>query len=98
MKGEQSPFAHGSAWVRADFHLHTKADKEFAYAGDENSFVTDYVAALKKAGIGLGIITNHNKFDADEFKALRKRARKEGIWVHAEPGHPARCVSELLRE
>lgn len=79
MTGEQSPFAHGSAWVRADFHLHTKADKEFAYAGDENSFVTDYVAALKKAGIGLGIITNHNKFDADEFKALRKRARKEGI-------------------
>ena len=40
-------------WVRADFHLHTRADKEFKYSGDENSFVADYVAALEKAGIRL---------------------------------------------
>lgn len=73
------PFAHGSAWVRADFHIHTKADKEFKYKGDENGFVGAYVDALKKANIGLAVITNHNKFDAEEFKALRKRARKEGI-------------------
>ena len=76
---DPSPFAHGSAWVRADFHLHTKADKEFQYDGDGNAFVGTYVDALRKAGIGLAVITNHNKFDADEFKALRKRARKEGI-------------------
>jgi chromosome segregation protein len=76
---EQGPFAHGSAWVRADFHLHTKADKEFKYDGDENAFVGAYIGALKKAGIGLAAITNHNKFDADEFKALRKRARKDGM-------------------
>ncbi|GAA0005547.1 hypothetical protein BDS110ZK4_25280 [Bradyrhizobium diazoefficiens] len=76
---QNSPFAHGSAWVRADFHLHTKADKEFKYDGDANAFVGAYVDALKKAGIGLAVITNHNKFDADEFKALRKRARKEAI-------------------
>jgi len=76
---ETSPFAYGSAWVRADFHLHTKADKEFKYGGKENSFVGAYVDALKKAGIGLAVITNHNKFDADEFKAIRRRARKEGI-------------------
>lgn len=75
----QSPFAHGSAWVRADFHLHTKADKEFKYDGDDNSFVSSYVDAMQNSGIGLGVITNHNKFDAEEFKALRKRARKEGI-------------------
>jgi chromosome segregation protein len=42
-------------------------------------FVAAYVDALKKAKIGLGIITNHNKFNIDEFKALRKRARKEGV-------------------
>jgi chromosome segregation protein len=78
-KADASPFAYGSAWVRADFHLHTKADKEFTYAGPENDFVASYVAGLVKAGIGLGVITNHNKFDADEFKALRKRARKEGV-------------------
>lgn len=76
---EPSPFAYGSTWLRADFHLHTKADKEFSYEGEENSFVTAYVDGLKKAEIGLGIVTNHNKFNMDEFKALRKKARKEGI-------------------
>jgi chromosome segregation protein len=79
MEADALRLAHGSAWVRADFHLHTKADKEFAYAGPENDFVADYIARLVEAGIGLGVITNHNKFDADEFKALRKRARREGI-------------------
>jgi predicted ATPase len=78
-RADATPFAYGSAWVRADFHLHTKADKEFAYAGPENDFVASYVTGLAKAGIGLGVITNHNKFDPEEFKALRKRARKEGI-------------------
>ncbi|MEI6892182.1 MAG: hypothetical protein V5783_08435 [Pontiella sp.] len=72
-------FKHGSTWLRADFHLHTDADKEFAYTGDENSFVTDYVEGLKKSGIQLGVITNHNKFDKDQFKALRKKAGKENL-------------------
>jgi hypothetical protein len=72
-------FPNGSEWVRADFHLHTRADKEFAYAGGETEFVSDYVDRLKQQNIRLGVITNHNKFNADEFKALRKRARKEGI-------------------
>ncbi len=74
-----APFAKGSEWVRADCHLHTRADKEFSYTGEETSFVTDYVEALSQAGIGLGVITNHNKFDIGEFKALRKRARQKGI-------------------
>lgn len=74
-----APFAHGSRWVRADFHLHTKADKEFVYQGEDTSFTNDYVSALAHAGIGLGVITNHNKFDMGEFKALRKQARKRGI-------------------
>lgn len=72
-------FAHGSRWVRADFHLHTKADKEFVYEGQITSFTNDYVTALADAGIGLGVIANHNKFDMAEFKALRKQARKRGI-------------------
>jgi chromosome segregation protein len=78
-EADASPFAYGSDWVRADFHLHTRADKEFKYTGAENDFVAGYVEGLKKAKIGLGVITNHNKFNLDEFKALRKRARKEGI-------------------
>ena len=72
-------FQSGAVWLRADFHLHTKADKEFEYAGAENDFISKYVAALKQQGIRLGIITNHNKFDHGEFKALRKKAKKDEI-------------------
>jgi chromosome segregation protein len=74
-----NPFPNGSEWVRADFHLHTRVDKEFEYAGEENAFPAGYVDRLKHEGIGLGVITNHNKFGLDEFKALRKRAKREGI-------------------
>jgi hypothetical protein len=74
-----NPFPNGSEWVRADFHLHTKADKEFEYDGEENAFPAACVDRLKQEGIGIGVITNHNKFDLDEFKALRRRARREGI-------------------
>ncbi len=35
--------------------------------------------ALEKAGIRLGVITNHNKFDFEEFKSLRDTARKKSI-------------------
>lgn len=72
-------FPQGAEWIRADFHLHTKADKEFQYNGDENFYNSAYVDALEKAGIRLGIITNHNKFDFDEFKALRATSRKKHI-------------------
>lgn len=76
---EEPPFEHGTRWLRTDFHLHTRADKEFEYGGAENDFAKNYVEALKTAEIELGIITNHNKFNLEEFKALRKRASKEGI-------------------
>lgn len=76
-----SLFKHGSTWLRADFHMHTLADKEFSYTGDQNFFVSEYVAALKKAGIRVAIITNHNKFDRDDFKVFAKTARKEEIFV-----------------
>lgn len=72
-------FEYGCRWIRADFHLHTRADKEFRYDGEDDRFVTDYVEGLKAANIGLGVITNHNKFDVGEFKALRRKARKSGI-------------------
>lgn len=72
-------FSHGSVWLRADFHLHTKADKEFKYSGDEEYYYSNYVDGLAQAGIGLGVITNHNKFDMKEFKALKKTAAKKEI-------------------
>ncbi|WP_050527179.1 TrlF family AAA-like ATPase [Pseudorhodobacter aquimaris] len=77
----QELFEHGAQWVRADFHLHTRADKEFRYDGEEDRFVGSYIDALEAAGTRLAVITNHNKFDFDEFKALRRRARKSGIGV-----------------
>ena len=77
------PFEYGSRWLKADFHLHTRADKEFKYNGAPDRFVSDYVDSLQKANIGLGVITNHNKFDLDEFKALRKKAKKSGIGLMA---------------
>lgn len=74
-------FQNGATWLRADFHLHTKADKEFAYSGTENDFINQYVNKLVEQNIRIGVITNHNKFDAGEYKAIAKKARKEGIFV-----------------
>jgi len=74
-------FQAGSAWVRADFHLHTEADAEFAYSGDENFYLSSYVEALAGAQIRIAVITNHNKFDKQEFDALRKTALKKDIML-----------------
>jgi len=74
-------FPHGSRWLRADFHLHTRADKEFSYTGEEDYYLSNYIDALKSAGIEIGVIVNHNKFDLVEFKALRKAGRKDGIFL-----------------
>jgi hypothetical protein len=35
-------------WLKADFHLHTKADKEFTYEGKDDTFVSEYIAKLKE--------------------------------------------------
>lgn len=74
-------FSNGSVWVRFDSHLHTKADKEFKYSDNENEFVSKYIEKLKTEEIDVGIITNHNKFDIDEFKALKRKANKENIFL-----------------
>ncbi len=61
--------------------MHTRADKEFRYDGDGDRFIANYIDALETVGTRLAVVTNHNKFDLDEFKALRKRARKSAIGV-----------------
>ena len=78
---ENNLFQHGATWLRADFHLHTKADGEFSYSGEQNDFITDYVDALENANIRIGVITNHNKFTKAEFDALRKKAKKKAIFL-----------------
>lgn len=82
-KGTIDIFKNGATWLRADFHLHTKADKEFPYTGSENDFCRLYVEKLKEQDINAGVITNHNKFDKNEFVALRRKAIKEGIGLFA---------------
>ncbi|HAJ79307.1 MAG TPA: histidinol-phosphatase, partial [Fibrobacteres bacterium] len=74
-------FKHGSTWLKADFHLHTQADNQFIYKGEANSFLTSYVAKMKEQSINVGVISNHNKFNMDEFVNLRKKARKEEIFL-----------------
>jgi len=74
-------FEYGSTWLKADFHLHTQKDKEFQFSGNENSFIAAYIENLKRANIQIGIITNHNKFETGEFRALRKKAKKEEIFL-----------------
>lgn len=74
-------FAYGSTWVRADFHMHTAAEKEFSFTSDQNYFVSEYVAALKNAKTRVAAITNHNKFDREDFNGIAKNAKREEIFL-----------------
>ncbi|MBA4053894.1 MAG: hypothetical protein C0490_04205, partial [Marivirga sp.] len=74
-------FENGATWLRADFHLHTIKDKEFQFTDNPNEFFNQYINRLKEENISIGIITNHNKFDKEEFQNLRKKAAKESIWI-----------------
>ena len=74
-------FRNGSTWLRADFHLHTNADKEFVYTDDPNFYHSFYIDSLEKNGVHIGVISNHNKFDHDEFKTLRKAGKKRGVFL-----------------
>lgn len=80
---ENNLFANGMTWLRADFHLHTKADKEFVYDKDENYYCSNYIQRLVDENIQIGVITNHNKFEANEFKTLKKTAKNKNIWLIA---------------
>ncbi|MFO7862902.1 MAG: AAA family ATPase [Salinivirgaceae bacterium] len=81
MEKEFEIFKNGSTWLRADFHLHTDADNEFNYDGDSEFYISNYVNQLSRENISIAAITNHNKFDSDEFKALSKAAKKKEIYL-----------------
>lgn len=80
---ESNVFNNGMTWLRADFHLHTKADKEFVYDKDEYYYWSNYIQRLVDENIQIGVITNHNKFEANEFKTLKKTAKNKNIWLIA---------------
>ncbi|MBQ8111900.1 MAG: histidinol-phosphatase, partial [Kiritimatiellae bacterium] len=75
-------FKNGSRWLRADFHLHTKSDTEFQrFNGTDSEFTSQYIAQLKRQDIGVGVVTNHNKFNKEEFSAMKKAADAENIYL-----------------
>ena len=74
-------FENGSEILRFDCHLHTVSDKEFKYNGESDKFISSYVDKLKSEGIEVGVITNHNKFDYEQYKALKKAANRNGIFI-----------------
>ena len=79
---ENTSFPDGSKYLKADLHLHTRADKEFKCAiSDDTDFAEKYVNELKEKGIKIGAITNHNKFEHDEFQLLNTIAMKEDIFL-----------------
>ncbi len=75
-------FSDGSKYLKADLHLHTRADKEFKTdIIDGMEFAEKYVNELKKKSIKIGAITNHNKFDKGEFQLLTAKAINESIFL-----------------
>jgi|GEM_PF-1890200 len=60
--GDEDIFSNGRRWLRVDFYLHSKADKEFRYDRDDDYYYSSYVDSLEAAGIRVWVITNHNKF------------------------------------
>lgn len=74
-------FINGADWLRSDFHLHTDADSQFTFTGDSNFYYSNYIDKLVEQEIKIAAITNHNKFNLEEFKALEKTARKREIYL-----------------
>jgi macrodomain Ter protein organizer (MatP/YcbG family) len=75
-------FENGSAWVKADFHLHTAKDPlGIKYEENPNEFFNSFLAKLEEQKIKVGVIANHNKFYLDEFKELKKKALQREIFL-----------------
>lgn len=71
-------FPAGAKWLRADFHLHTQADRQFENPPPGVRFEEAYANRLAAEKIAVGVVTNHNKFEKEEFRRLRKEASKNG--------------------
>ena len=80
MAEDNDIFENGAVWLKADFHMHTRADREYDKKyRDDDQFIPKYIARMETTDTRIGVITNHNKFDRDEFVALKKAARKKDI-------------------
>lgn len=74
-------FKNGSNWLRADFHLHTNSAIEYNPKLDTNTFPELFTNKLLEQNIRIAAITNHNQLNLEEFKAIRKLAEKNEIYV-----------------
>lgn len=74
-------FENGATWLRADFHLHTIKDKEFKQLDNPNDFFNQCIQRLIEEKIHIAAVTNHNKFDKEEYCNFKKKAIKENIWL-----------------
>ena len=74
-------FENGSTWQRADFHLHTNSEIEYKPKLETNKFPQLFTNKLIEQNIRIAAITNHNQLDLEEFKAIRKLAEKNEIYV-----------------
>ena len=54
-------FEAGLEFLRADFHLHTRKDKEFSYKGEPNDFVKSY-QTVDKVPVFAGTFTMSTAF------------------------------------
>ena len=79
MTVKKSLFTSGATWLRSDFHLHTREDEKFSFEGEDGSYVKNYVDALEKADMRIGVIANHNKFYTKEFDELFREAKARDI-------------------
>ncbi|NPV01974.1 MAG: hypothetical protein HPY53_11395 [Brevinematales bacterium] len=81
MKKKDDLFKYGSIWLIADFHLHTKSDKEFEFNNNDEEFVSQYINQLENNFIGIGVVSNHNKFNRDEYELLYKSGKNKDIFL-----------------
>lgn len=87
-QSEPTSFPHGAEWVRADFHLHTLKEPGASrkayraeFRGREDEFPKAWIAKLKSEDVRVAVIANHNHFDREEYKVLRRLGDREGILV-----------------
>lgn len=77
-------FKNGTVWLKADFHMHTRSDHEYdrKYKNDDQ-FIQKYISRMETTDTRIGVITNHNKFNKDEFLLLKRAAQKKDICLFA---------------
>jgi hypothetical protein len=71
-------FPHGTEWAGLIFTYIREPTKN-SPTPERVPSSWQYVQQVKEQDIRLVVITNHNKFSHEKFRALRKKTRKEGI-------------------